>query len=151
MLGNYYPFWAAFVANQLAQVLKPLIRYATTGKWEPSLIFESGGFPSSHTALVSALVISVGLHDNFDSTIFAVVLSFSMIVIYDAANVRFYAGRNIQITQQLIRDIQELTQVKLDDPIYLLKVKEVLGHKWTEVLGGIVVGLTVGGLMYFLR
>ncbi len=151
MLGNYYPFWAAFVANQLAQLLKPVLKYIVTREWDGSLIFESGGFPSSHTALVSALVISVGLHDNFDSTIFAVVLSFSMIVIYDAANVRFYAGRNIQITQQLIKDIQTLTQVKLDDPIYLLKVKEVLGHKWTEVLGGIVVGLTVGGLMYFLR
>ncbi len=151
MLGNYYPFWAAFVANQVAQILKPVLKYIMTREWDVSLIFESGGFPSSHTALVSALVISVGLHDNFDSTIFAVVLSFSMIVIYDAANVRFYAGRNIQITQQLIRDIQELTQIKLDDPIYLLKVKEVLGHKWTEVLGGIVVGLSVGGLMYFLR
>lgn len=151
MLGNYYPFWAAFVANQLAQLLKPIFRYMTTGIWDFSLVFDSGGFPSSHTSLVSALVISVGLHDNFDSTIFAVVLAFSMIVIYDAANVRFYAGRNIQITQQLIKDIQELTQIKLDDPIYLLKVKEVLGHKWTEVVGGIVVGLCVGGLMYFLR
>lgn len=151
MLGNYYPFWAAFVANQVAQLLKPLLKYIVTREWDNSLIFESGGFPSSHTALVSALVISVGLHDNFDSTIFAVVLAFSMIVIYDAANVRFYAGRNIQITQQLIKDVQELTQTKLDDPIYLLKVKEVLGHKWTEVLSGIVVGLSVGGLMYFLR
>ncbi len=151
MLGNYYPFWAAFVANQVAQLLKPLLKYIVTREWDSSLIFESGGFPSSHTALVSALVISVGLHDNFDSTIFAVVLAFSMIVIYDAANVRFYAGRNIQITQQLIKDVQELTQTRLDDPIYLLKVKEVLGHKWTEVLGGIVVGLSVGGLMYFLR
>ncbi len=151
MLGNYYPFWAAFAANQIAQILKPILKYAMTREWDPSLIFESGGFPSSHTALVSALVISVGLHDNFDSTIFAVVLAFSMIVIYDAANVRFYAGRNIQITQQLIKDVQELTQTKLDDPIYLLKVKEVLGHKWTEVVGGIVVGLCVGGLMYFLR
>lgn len=151
MLGNYYPFWAAFVANQVAQLLKPILKYIMTHEWDPTLIFESGGFPSSHTALVSALVISVGLHDNFDSTIFAVVLSFSLIVIYDAANVRFYAGRNIQITQQLIKDVQALTQTKLDDPIYLLKVKDVLGHKWTEVVGGIVVGLSVGGLMYFLR
>lgn len=151
MLGNFYPFWAAFVANQSAQLLKPVFKYIRTKEWDLTQIFESGGFPSSHTALVSALTLSVGLHQSFSSTIFAVVLSFSMIVVYDAANVRFYAGRNIQITQQLIKDIQELTTIKLDDPVYLLKVKEVLGHQWTEVLGGIVVGLIVGGLMYFLR
>lgn len=151
MLGNFYPFWAAFAANMIAQSLKPIIKYMTTREWDYAFAFESGGFPSSHTAMVGALAISVGLNDNFDSTIFAVVLAFSLIVIYDAANVRFYAGRNIQITQQLIRDLSELTSLKLDDPIYLLKVKEVLGHKWTEVVGGIVVGLCVGGLMYFLR
>lgn len=151
MLGNLYPFWAALAANQIAQALKPLIRFYRTREWNFHMIFESGGFPSSHTALVSALCLSVGIQENFSSTIFAVVLAFGLIVAYDAANVRYYAGRNIQITQQLIRDIQALSTIKLDDPIYLLKVKEVLGHQWTEVVGGIVVGLAVAGLMYFLR
>lgn len=151
MLGNLYPFWAALVANQIAQGLKPVIRYYRTHEWTPHLCLESGGFPSSHTALVASLCLSVGIQENFSSTIFAVVLVFGMIVAYDAANVRYYAGRNIQITQQLIRDIQALSTIKLDDPVYLIKVKEVLGHQWTEVLGGIVVGLMVAGLMYFLR
>ena len=70
---------------------------------------------------------------------------------YDAANVRYYAGRNIQITQQLIRDIQTLTTVKLDDPIYLLKVKEVLGHQWFEVFCGVVLGLLVASILFFMR
>lgn len=151
MLGNLYPFYAALVANLLAQGLKPLFRYYRTHEWVPHLVTESGGFPSSHTALVAALCLSVGIQENFSSTIFAVVLVFGVIVAYDAANVRYYAGRNIQITQQLIRDVQTLTSVKLDDPVYLLKVKEVLGHQWTEVLGGVILGLVVAGLMYFLR
>ena len=151
MLGNLYPFWAALVANQLAQVLKPVIKYYRTHEWDFHMYFESGGFPSSHTALVASLSLSVGIQEHFSSTIFAVVLVFGMIVAYDAANVRYYAGRNIQITQQLIKDIQTLSSIKLDDPVYLLKVKEVLGHQWTEVVGGIVVGLVVAGLMYFLR
>ncbi len=151
MLGNMYPFWAAIVSNLVAQMLKPVLLYFRLGEWKPGLATDSGGFPSSHTSLVTALCLAVGIQERFSSTIFAVTLIFGLIVAYDAANVRYYAGQNIQITQQLIKDIQILTQTKLDDPIYLMKIKEVLGHKWIEVIGGVVTGLLVASLMYFLR
>ena len=151
MLGNLYPFWAAISANLIAQLIKPVFRYYRTGKWELKLLVDSGGFPSSHTSTVTALSLAVGIQERLSSTLFAVVLMFSLIVMYDAANVRYYAGRNIQITQQLIRDIQTLTTIKLDDPVYLLKVKEVLGHQWFEVFGGAILGLLVASLMFFMR
>ncbi len=151
MLGNMYPFWAAIVSNLVAQMLKPVLLYFRLGEWKPNLATDSGGFPSSHTSLVTALCLAVGIQERFSSTIFAVTLIFGLIVAYDAANVRYYAGQNIQITQQLIKDIQILTQTKLDDPIYLMKIKEVLGHKWIEVIGGVATGLLVASLMYFLR
>jgi len=151
VLGRMYPFWAALSANLVAQMLKPVFHYIRTREWKPSLVIESGGFPSSHTSTVTALTLSVGITENFNSTIFAVTLAFGLIVAYDAANVRYYAGQNIRVTQQLIKDIQILTQTQLSDPIYLMKIKEVLGHKWTEVFGGIVVGLLLGSLLYFLR
>jgi uncharacterized protein len=50
-----------------------------------------------------------------------------------------------------ISDIQLLTKIQLDDPIYLVKIKEVLGHKWTEVLGGVIVGLVMAAVVYFLK
>jgi len=151
MLGNLYPFWASITACIIAQGLKPILKYLNTKEWTTHLMFESGGFPSSHAAIVTALCLSVGLQDSFSSTVFAVVLMFGLIVAYDAANVRYYAGQNIQITQQLIKDIQILTEIKLDDPIYLSKVKEVLGHKWFEVIGGGLLGLIIAGLMNLVR
>ncbi len=151
MLGRMYPFYAALLANLLAQLLKPVFHYVRTRQWKPLLLIESGGFPSSHTSTVTALTLAVGIQENFSSTIFAVTLGFSLIVAYDAANVRYYAGQNIKITQQLIKDVQMLTQIQLDDPIYLVKVKEVLGHKWTEVFGGIIVGLLMAGIVYILK
>lgn len=151
MLGRMYPFYAALSANLLAQMLKPVFHYIRTRQWKPLLVIESGGFPSSHTSTVTALTLAMGIQENFSSTMFAVTLGFSLIVAYDAANVRYYAGQNIKITQQLIKDIQLLTQVQLDDPIYLVKVKEVLGHKWTEVFGGIIVGLMMAAIIYFLK
>jgi len=114
------------------------------------MILDSGNFPSSHSALVSALVLSVGLRERFSSTIFAVSLVLAMIVLYDAANVRFYAGRNIQVTKQLVNDFKSLTDGALDNPLYSAKMKEELGHQWLEILGGIVLGIGCALLLYWL-
>ncbi|MFV0551712.1 MAG: divergent PAP2 family protein [Anaerorhabdus sp.] len=149
-LNNMFPFWACLIAIVTAQIAKPVFVYFKTKQWDWSAVFASGGYPSSHTAGVAALSLAVGIQEHFSSTIFAVSLAFALIVTYDAANVRYYAGRNIQITQQLIKDIQALTQTKLEDPIYLTKVKEVLGHKWIEVIGGIFHGIVVAGVIYLL-
>lgn len=149
-LQMMYAFWAFLIAIISAQAIKPFFYYLTKRVWKWHLIIESGGFPSSHTAAVTALSLSIGLRDGFGSPIFAVVLAFSIIVAYDAANVRYYAGKNIQLTQQLIKDVQELTKYKFDDPIYLTKIKEVLGHKWIEVVGGLVHGLVIAYLLYWL-
>jgi len=151
MINEMYPFWAAILSCLFAQCLKPLFYYIKTRKWRWTLVFDSGGLPSSHAAMVSALTLAVGLIENFNSTIFAVTLVLALVVIYDAANIRFYAGRNIQITQQLIKDFQSLLEVKLDDPIYLLKIKDVLGHKWIEVASGIILGLLTSGLLFLLK
>jgi len=148
MLSNLFPLLAAILAAVSAQLVKPPFHYLFEHEWDLGKIFDSGGFPSSHTAMVTAITIAIGIVEGIDSSLFAVILVFSLIVCYDAANVRYYAGKNIQITQQLIKDIQDLTQTKLDDPIYLTRIKDILGHKWIEVFGGLLWGALTAGLCY---
>ena len=148
MLTSCYTIVAAISSIVLAQVLKPFIHYLLHNEWDWHLIVTSGGLPSSHTAGVTACALAVGLSENFNSNLFAVTFVFSLVIAYDAMNVRYYAGQNIQITQQLIKDISELSQIQLDDPIYFTKMKDVLGHKGVEVLGGIVLGLIVAGVLF---
>lgn len=149
MLSYMYPFWAALTAMISAQFAKPFYHWLLKREWKWALMKASGGFPSSHSAAVSALALAVGIQENFSSTIFAVTLTFAMIICYDAANVRYYAGQNIKITRQLIEDIQELTKTKLTDPIYLTKIKNVLGHTWVEVIGGVIHGLIIAGILFY--
>lgn len=92
--------------------------------------------------------MAVGLSDNFSSNLFAVTLVISLVIAYDAMNVRYYAGQNIQITRQLIKDITELSQIQLNDPIYFTKMKSVLGHKGFEVIGGVILGLAVAAVLF---
>ncbi len=144
-----YPFWSAILSALLAQLLKPIIYYFKTKKWNLHLVIDSGGMPSSHTALVSALALSVGLQEAFSSTIFAVTLVLAVIVIYDAANVRYYSGQNIKVTQQLVKDVQENLHTEFDDPIYQIKLKDVLGHKWMEVIAGLLLGALIALVFHY--
>lgn len=150
MIDNLFPLWAAITANLLAQLSKPFFYYLKTNQWRWSHIVESGGFPSSHTATVSALALATGFIDHFQSTAFSVSVIVCLVICYDAANVRYYSGQNIRVTLQLIKDIELLTSTKLTDPIYQTRLKTVLGHKWIEVAGGFIWGLATTGILYLL-
>lgn len=140
---SLFPLVAALLSNVIAQVLKLFVYYYRTGEWNFEWVFMSGGFPSSHSATVTALSLTVGMMKGFTSTIFAVTAVFSAIVMYDACHVRYYSGKNIQLTQQLIKDLKDMTGLTFSDPIYQEKLKTILGHKLIEVFGGLVVGLIV--------
>lgn len=141
--SSLYPLVTALLSNILAQVLKTVVYYYRTGKWDFHWVIASGGFPSSHSSTVTTLSLSIGIQEGFDSAIFAVTTIFSFIVMYDACHVRYYSGKNIELTQQLVKDLREMTGLHFDDPIYQEKSKNVLGHKFVEVIGGFVVGLAV--------
>ena len=149
-MSSIYPLLAALLANVLAQVLKPFVLYMRTKKIDVHQCIACGGFPSSHSSTVSALTVAIGMSEGFDSTFFAITCVFSFIVIYDATNVRYYAGKNIQLTKQLISDLETLKGLKFSDPIYQEKIKSVLGHKFIEVLGGILLGILVALVLYEL-
>ncbi len=138
-----YPFYSALIAMVIAQGVKPLTYYLKSGKWDLKQITSSGGLPSSHTAVVSSLVLSVGIKERFSSTLFAITLIFAMIIAYDAMNVRYYAGKNIQVTKKLIEDLAELIPLRLDNPAYQEKMKDILGHTEVEVVAGVILGIIV--------
>lgn len=143
MLDKLYPIVTALVALVTSQAAKPLLYYLRSGKWNFHKLYESGGSPSSHTATFVALALAIGFQEGFDTSIFALATLFALVISYDAANVRYYAGQNIQVTQQLIKDIRELKSISLTDPIYETKIKEVLGHKWAEVAFGFIWGIMI--------
>ena len=149
-MDSMYPLYAALTACVLAQAIKPLLQLLFFREWDWKMAFSTGGLPSSHSALVSSLALATGIVEKFSSTLFAVTLVIAMIVCYDAANVRRYAGNNIAITQQLVDDLKELAMIHADNPVYQVKLKKVLGHTYFEVGAGIIFGLLVSCLMYLL-
>jgi len=103
------PLVALFVTASI----KILLRLIKNKKISKNL-HKSGGMPSVHAAMVSALTLSLYLYQGFD-TLFIVTLVFSMIIIRS-------------------------TMIRRED----------IKHKPPEILVGIIIGLLISFLIYFI-
>lgn len=129
---------SALIAWFLAQVLKPPLEYLRRGKWNWGYLVTSGGMPSSHSALMMGATTGIGLHDGFNTSLFALAVAVTMVVLYDAAGVRRQAGIHAQKINVLIEELLA------GHPISEKQLLEVLGHTPMEVSGGALLGMIVG-------
>ena len=132
------PLKCAVLSWAVAQFIKVLINLWLNKKLDWRRCFGMGGMPSSHTALVISLVISIGSLEGVQSSLFAVALALAAVVIYDALGVRRETGRQSQVLNQIVTEM--LVEGK---PITEKQLKELVGHTPLEVLGGLIVGITV--------
>ena len=70
ILDNAVLAWG-LAACGLAQVSKLLFELIFKQRWRPSVLIETGGMPSSHSALVTGTASGVGLQLGFDDPLFA--------------------------------------------------------------------------------
>ncbi len=96
----------------------------------------SGGMPSSHTAFTVSITTIMGIHNGFDSDIFAVSAIFSLIVMADAAGLRRAAGKQAEVLNKLVNSNEH---IQLDK-----ELKVLLGHTPVEVLAGAALGIITG-------
>jgi len=132
-------FWTAVAANLMAQVLKILLDYALYRRWDFRRLLDTGGMPSTHSATVSALAVSVAFAEGWDSPLFAVAAIFALVVMYDATGIRRHAGQQAELLNQLVRELQDVLQKGFAPG----PLKELLGHSYLEVLVGAVLGALV--------
>lgn len=139
--GNPVLFIGLF-AWGLAQFLKVPIYYLLYRRIHWGLWFSSGGMPSSHSALVTSVMLSIGLFYGFNSPLFALAVALAMIVVYDAAGVRREAGRHAEKINVLINELFS------GHPISEKQLKEVIGHTPAQVIIGVILGLSISALFY---
>jgi acid phosphatase family membrane protein YuiD len=138
---------AAFLAWMLGQFLKFPLYFLINKRWNWGIMFSSGGLPSSHSSLVTAVALTIGLQEGFDSAIFALATSIGMIVIYDAAGVRRQAGIHAERINAIMKSFFESGQLgesELDD------LKEMLGHTPLEVVSGVILGVLIAWMVVAL-
>ena len=132
---------SAVLAWATAQILKVFTNYFRQRKIDVERLAGAGGMPSSHSALVVALTMSVGLNFGWDSPLVALSCVLAAIVMYDAAGVRNAAGKQAKVLNKLVRE-HPAAHVAREG-----KLKELLGHTPVEVLAGAFLG---AGMAYFI-
>jgi len=80
---------------------------ARKGKWHLKAFLDSGGMPSSHSSLCTGVTTAVAMVHGITSSLFAVCVCFSLIVMYDAAGVRRHAGKQAEVLNMIIEDLWE--------------------------------------------
>ncbi len=148
-----FPLWAALVSIAIAQFIKIPLHFIATKTWNWSLLFSTGGMPSSHSSAVTALSTAVGIREGFSSTAFAISAIIGIIVMFDAAGVRRHAGLQAVVLNKLVDEFNHLLEGMKTFKVRpnrekAQKLKELLGHQPIEVFIGAWLGILVAMLMY---
>ena len=125
------PLLVAVTVQILCQIFKVVAYSIRDHRFSPHYFTTAGGMPSSHSAFVTALAVSVGIARGFDSELFAVAFVFSAIVIYDAYRLRGHVESQAEVLNRLQREFPVEEQTKLS---------EMVGHSVGEIIAGIAVG-----------
>lgn len=139
--------WISLLAWVLAQAAKLMFSFLFERRWNFHLLVSSGGFPSSHTAIVSALAISIGKYEGWDSSLFAISVALAVIVMYDAAGVRRAAGNHARVINYLVEWMKQHHADRLAQNLQHERLKELIGHTPFEVFGGAILGSVIGLLL----
>jgi uncharacterized protein len=144
--------YIALLSIGLAQGMKIPIHYVKEKEWRPELFFETGGMPSSHSAGVSSLTTYIALKKGVPTFDFALSLIYGLIVMYDAQGIRRQTG---ELTLKVNSIDEFMSQIRKEKGIEFKektprKLKEMLGHKPEEVLGGAILGIITGMIGHYL-
>ena len=126
----------------VAQLLKVVVTLVREKRLDLHYLLASGGMPSSHSAVVGALVTSVAMLQGLDSVAFGIAAVLALIVMYDSAGVRQSVGQQSIV---LIRIVQEF---RFRRPIAELErdLREFLGHTPFQVIVGALIGILIAWL-----
>ncbi len=126
--------WWGLAACGLAQLSKLFVELALHGRWRPAVLFETGGMPSSHSALMTGTAAGIGWNQGFQDPLFALAAALCFVVLYDASGVRRAAG----LTAARVNTLAGSNEIT--GSIWDQQLKENLGHTKLEVLAGSVMG-----------
>lgn len=130
---NGFKIIIAFVCGfVIAQAIKFIIALCKKEKNLWRYLFKSGDMPSGHAASLVAATTFIGFSEGVFSSIFALAICMTGIVLYDAMNVRYVVGEQGKALNRLI-----------SKPI---RVAE--GHTFLEVFVGTILGFLIGFIIF---
>ena len=123
-----------FIGWFMSGCIKFAVNYIRFGKEAKNLI-GNGGFPSTHTTIMTSTLILVGWMEGFTSAVFGLGVAITYIVIIDATGLRRMVGKHAEALNRIDQSG---------------KLREKMGHTRIEVIGGLLLGTIIGTSLYFI-
>lgn len=124
----------------LGQLVKVPVEFLRHKRWDWTLLLSAGGMPSSHSALMTSVTISIGLNVGWGSPLFALAVAMTGIVVYDATGVRRQAGYHAERINQIVRELLHSKKLEESQVSYL---REIIGHTPGEAFAGVMFGIFI--------
>jgi acid phosphatase family membrane protein YuiD len=133
----------------LAQAIKTAIMLLRTKRRNAkeiaqTMVWRTGGMPSSHAAMVSAMTASIAVKEGIQSNLFVFSVFMALIIMRDAMGVRRSSGIQAKSLNSLGKSIEERMGVEYH------AVKEVQGHTPLEVVIGALLGIFIAAAYAYL-
>jgi len=120
------------------------IKFTITSVRQRRLAFNlvgNGGFPSNHSAVVTSMATLIALREGISHPAFGVAVTLAFIVMIDANSLRQHVGRHAAAINRLAGETASGAHQHL---------RERMGHTLVEIGGGIVTGILMGHLIFWL-
>ena len=130
---------AALISWMASQLIKTVLTFFSTKRFDMERIFGAGGMPSAHSAMVCSLAMGIAHNCTVASPEFALAVAFAGVVMYDAMGVRRAAGEQAKVINKMVDAIEKNDGSEILDK----DLKEYLGHTPVEVLAGALLGIIV--------
>ena len=117
----------------VAQVIKLIILSVKDKKIDWSVLLKTGNMPSSHTATVVGIASMIYILEGL-SNLFFVTAFLAIIIMYDSVTLR----RQVGVLSKVLNKISKK------------KIKKYVGHKFMEVLAGLIIGIVVAALVVLI-
>lgn len=89
-----------------------------------------GGFPSTHVSVAASAATTIATREGVNDPAVAVAVALTLLVAIDATDLRRRVGRHAELLNRLVQPSTPL--------------RERMGHKAHEIIGGLIVGAVVG-------
>jgi acid phosphatase family membrane protein YuiD len=144
-----YIILSALTSWFMSQLLKAIItilriKKRTFKEVIETLLWSTGGMPSSHTAVVISMSASVAYSEGVGSNLFTVSLLLALVVMRDAMGVRRAVGLQARTLNMLGRYSEEKFGTEFRP------LKEIQGHAPLEVIIGALLGVFIAAAYAWL-
>lgn len=138
-MSDYIYVALPFIAWIVSGTIKFVVNYIRFGNKAKQLI-GYGGFPSTHSTVLSAPVFLCGFTEGFNTPLFSLGVGALLILVIDAHGLRRKVGEQAAS----INELRKVVDINAEP------LRERMGHSWYEISGGIVLGAVIGYFVTFL-